>query len=67
MARETPRRPGGRNAWLTAAAVLILAGMAVPYGVLGGRGAGLAVAGFWLGFGLAVVALIWAGVRRWRD
>ncbi len=61
----TPR--GGRGAWITAAAVLVLAGVVVPYGVLGGGEPGLAVAGFWLLFGGAVVVLILAAVLAWKD
>lgn len=61
----TPR--GGRGAWVAAAVVLTLAGVVVPYGVLGGGEPGLAVAGFWLLFGLAVVALIIVAVLPWKD
>ncbi len=64
------RRPTGRSGfrgWLVAATALILAGVAVPYGLLGGGDAGLGVALFWLGFGLAVTALILAGTAGWRD
>ena len=63
-------RPGmrpGRTAWLAATAVVVLAGVAVPYGVLGGGAPGLAIAGFWVVFGLVVVGLILAGMAGWRD
>lgn len=52
--------------WLAAAAVLILAGIAVPYGALSGPPHGLGIPAFWLAFGLAVIALILWGVRGWR-
>ena len=63
---EAGRRPG-RGLWLVATAVAVLAGVAVPYGVLGGGAPGLAVAGFWTVFGLVVVGLILAGMAGWRD
>lgn len=65
MTRPT-RRPG-RDAWLAAAALLVLAGVAVPYGLLSGGAHGLGIVLFWLAFGLAVAALILAAVLRWRD
>ncbi len=52
--------------WLAAAAVLILAGIAVPYGLMSGPPHGLGVTAFWVAFGVAVVALILWGVRGWR-
>lgn len=58
---------GGFRGWLAATAALVVAGVAVPYGVIGGGEQGLGVALFWLGFGLAVVALILVGLRGWRD
>lgn len=64
------RKTGGRSgfvAWLTATAALVVAGVAVPYGVLGGGEPGLLVTGFWLGFGLTVIAVILVGMRGWRD
>ena len=57
---------GGFGLWLGALALLVLAGVAVPYGVLAG-GQGWAVAGFWGAFGLAVSVLIALGIRGWRD
>ncbi|MBD3765428.1 MAG: hypothetical protein IE927_12070 [Rhodobacterales bacterium] len=55
-----------RTLWLGLMAVLILAGGAVPYGLLAGAGPSLAVPLFWAGFGLAVIALIAAALARWR-
>lgn len=52
--------------WLVAVAATILAGVFVPYGVLGGNSASTGIFLFWCGFGVAVVALIAAGVVRWR-
>ncbi len=51
--------------WLTAAALLILAGIAVPYGLMSGPPHGLGILWFWTGFGAAVIALILWGVRGW--
>ncbi|WP_273524111.1 hypothetical protein [Rhodosalinus sediminis] len=59
----------GFRIWLAATALAIAAAVAVPYGLLGGspgEEAPLAVFLFWCGFGLAVIALIAAGVARWR-
>lgn len=53
--------------WLAVMAALILAGIIVPYGLLGGAEAGLGIAAFWLVFGLAVAGMIYAGVARWKD
>lgn len=64
MHEDGPNGARGRNAWLAAMALVILAGVAVPYGVLGG---GFATALFWLGFGLVVAGLIVVAVLRWRD
>ena len=46
--------------------LLVLAGVAVPYGVLAGR-QDWSVTGFWVAFALAVVAVILRGIRGWRD
>jgi hypothetical protein len=73
MAEREPERavrPGmrpGRGLWLAVTAVAVLAGVVVPYGVLGGGAPGLAIAGFWGLFGLVVVGLIVAGMAGWRD
>ena len=57
----------GRRLWLAAMAVLVIAGGAVPYGLMAGPGAGLGVATFWTVFGLAVIAMIAVATARWRD
>jgi uncharacterized membrane protein YhaH (DUF805 family) len=65
--RESGNEAGRRN-WLIAFALVVLAGVVVPYGILGGAEApGFAVALFWLIFGFVVVALITVGVARWKD
>lgn len=56
----------GFGLWLGAAGALVAAGIAVPYGVLGGGAPGLDILIFWCLFGVAVIALIAAGVARWR-
>ncbi len=66
-AADRPGRRPGWGLWLAATAVTVLAGVAVPYGVLGGAAPGLAIAGFWTVFGLVVVGLILAGMAGWRD
>ncbi|MBK1635128.1 hypothetical protein [Rhodovulum adriaticum] len=66
MREEVTRPPAGRRFWIVAMAVLILAGIAVPYGALAGAAPGFAVLLFWAGFGLAVIALIALAVLRWR-
>jgi hypothetical protein len=65
-ADRSGRRPG-RGLWLATTAGAVLAGVVVPYGVLGGGAPGLAIAGFWTVFGLVVVGLILAGMAGWRD
>ena len=57
---------GGFRRWLAALTLLVLAGVAVPYGVLAGR-QDWSVTGFWVAFALAVVAVILRGIRGWRD
>jgi hypothetical protein len=59
-------RPG-RGLWLAATVAAVAAGVVVPYGLLGGGAPGLAIAGFWVLFGLVVVGLILAGMAGWRD
>ncbi len=53
--------------WLILMAVLVISGVAVPYGVLGGAEPGLAIAVFWLGFGVVLAGMIAFAVLRWRD
>lgn len=55
----------GRGPWLGAVALVVLAGIAVPYGLMPAEpGATLAL--YWTGFGLVVAVLIAVGVLRWR-
>ena len=61
------RSAGARNVWLVAAGVLVVAGVVVPYGILGGGTPGWGVTVFWFVFGIAVIALIAAGTARWRN
>ncbi|SHJ21825.1 hypothetical protein SAMN04488012_10624 [Palleronia salina] len=58
---------GAGRLWLAAVAVTILAGVVVPYAILGPAGSTRAVPVFWTLFGLVVIGLIVAGVARWRD
>lgn len=53
--------------WAAAAVLLVVCGIAIPYGILGGGEPGWAVGGFWICFGLAVIALVGAGMAGWRD
>lgn len=55
----------GRGPWLAAVALTVLAGVAVPYGLMPAAPGG-ALALFWTGFGFVVVLLIALGVLRWR-
>lgn len=52
--------------WLLMAALVIAAAIVVPYGILTGGAPSLDVLIFWCLFGGAVIALIAAGVARWR-
>ncbi|WP_323035639.1 hypothetical protein [Pararhodobacter sp.] len=45
----------------------VLAGAAVPYGLLADSERIMAVPLFWLLFGVVVIGLIVIGVTRWRD
>ena len=60
------RATRGRGPWLGAVALAVLAGIAVPYGLMPAA-PGAALALFWTGFGLVVALLIALGVLRWRD
>ena len=53
--------------WLGAAGLTIAAGVFVPYGLLGGGAPSFDIFGFWCLFGAAVLALVLAGVARWKD
>ncbi|MEQ6248944.1 hypothetical protein ABMC89_08640 [Sulfitobacter sp. HNIBRBA3233] len=48
-------------------AITVLAGIAVPYGVLTDSAMTMAVPLFWFLFGIVVIVLIVIGVARWRD
>lgn len=57
---------GGGALWGVLMAVMVVAGVVVPYGVLsGGPFAGWTF-GFWIAFGLAVVAMVAVAVAGWR-
>lgn len=56
----------GFQTWLIAVAAVILAGIAVPYGVLSGGAPSLDVFLFWCAFGVTVIVLIAIGVARWK-
>lgn len=62
------QQPGQRGfrVWLVTVALLLVAGVFLPYMALAGRAPSMAIFGFWLGFGLAVVAVIGVGVARWK-
>lgn len=51
--------------WLAAVAATILAGIAVPYGILSGGATGAGIFVFWCLFALAVVVLIATAIGRW--
>ncbi|WP_147419671.1 hypothetical protein [Sulfitobacter guttiformis] len=61
------RQQRGRAIWLAAMAITVLAGVAVPYGVLSDSPMIMAVPLFWLLFGVVVIGLIVIGVTRWSD
>lgn len=52
--------------WGLLIALAIGAAIVLPYLVLSGNAAHFDVALLWLGFGVAVIALIAAGLARWR-
>jgi hypothetical protein len=56
----------GFTIWLAAVALTLAAGVGVPYGPLAGV-QGWALPALWLGFGVAVAALIGWAVAGWRD
>ena len=62
----TPRMTGFAI-WLAMVAIVILAGIFVPYLLLSGPAFGqLDVPVFWLGFGFVVIALILRAVAKWK-
>lgn len=65
IGKERQRR--GRATWLAATAITVLAGVAVPYGMLTESAMIMAVPLFWLLFGVVVIILIVIGVMRWSD
>lgn len=56
-----------RSLWLIVMALLVVAGVYVPYGLLGGRSPGFMIAGFWLLFGVGVAIMVILGTARWKD
>ncbi|MBK5935108.1 hypothetical protein C8N32_101121 [Rhodovulum imhoffii] len=56
----------GFQRWLLVVGILILSGIAIPYGALSGGTVSVEVFVFWCVFGAAVVVAIAAGVTRWR-
>ena len=67
---EVDKKTGSRRAfrlWLAVVLVAVIAAFFVPYGILSAGEPGLSVYGFWSGFALLVVVLVYWGVRNWRD
>ncbi|SDW73340.1 hypothetical protein [Roseicitreum antarcticum] len=64
MQPTVPSRRAGFALWLATAAVLIAAGIFVPYTVLAGSAL---VFAFWSVFGLSIILLILWAVSGWRD
>ena len=56
-----------RSLWLFVVALLVVAGVYVPYGLLGGGTPGFLIAGFWLLFGIGVAIMVMLGTSRWTD
>jgi hypothetical protein len=56
-----------RRIWIAALCVTIMAGIVVPYFILGPGTHPLAAVAFWFVFGVFVIGLIAIGVMRWRD
>lgn len=59
-------RRAGFGPWLAVVVVLVFAGGFVPYGLLADH-QGWFTALFWALFGVAVIVVIVAGARGWRD
>ncbi len=66
MKQQHPAQRGFR-VWMALAALLVFLGGFIPYGVLAGGAPSLAIFGFWVAFGVAVIGLILLAVLRWRD
>ncbi|MDT0683397.1 hypothetical protein RM543_11925 [Roseicyclus sp. F158] len=57
---------GAFRGWLAGTGLLILAGIAVPYGLLPGDEPSFAVLIFWCLFAVAVIGAILVGISGWR-
>ncbi|WP_372840947.1 hypothetical protein [Phaeovulum sp.] len=57
----------GLRAWMALTALLVFLGGYIPYRVLAGGAPSLAIFGFWVAFGVAVIGLIVLAVLRWKD
>ncbi|WP_157968937.1 hypothetical protein [Tropicimonas sp. IMCC34011] len=57
---------GAFRGWLAGTGLLILMGIAVPYGLLSGGEPSFAVLIFWSLFALAVIGAILVGISGWR-
>lgn len=53
--------------WFTLVIIGVFLATFVPYGILGALAPSLAIFGFWVVFGLAIVAFIIWGVKDWRN
>ncbi|APX89888.1 hypothetical protein BV394_09310 [Brevirhabdus pacifica] len=56
----------GFTRWLLGVGVVIVAGILVPYAILGGGEPSFDILIFWCLFGAAIVVLVGIGVARWR-
>lgn len=57
----------GFTIWFTLVILGVLLATFIPYGILGTLTPSLAIFGFWVLFGLAIVAFIVWGVKDWRN
>lgn len=57
----------GFTIWFTLVIIGVFLGTFVPYGILGSLTPSLAIFGFWILFGLAIVGFIIWGVKDWRN
>ena len=53
--------------WFALVMIGVFLATFVPYGILGTLAPSLAIFGFWVVFGLAIVAFIIWGVKDWRN